>query len=375
MGTVVHVRARPAAEAHLGEGRSRSCTRCCTVTAIVLTANHYFLDAVGGFIVLGVGYVLARIFTRAGRREAPTAHAGHGATIRTVGRASSRLSEGTSMRLDHVALATRDVTEPLAILVGRLGGTVISGGEWIGFRPMQVFLGNDAGGMKVELLEPWDVDRNDFLERFLQRHGAGPHHLTFKVDDLPTALDRVSAAGFTPVSVDLTPTRVARGVPPPTRRPRDGRAARRLEHGDGSPARRVPRGDHERGDGLAEVVARAAGAGEGPSAPPVHRAAVPDGAAARGFFGELLGGSPTESNADDAFELEWPGGGRLRFEVAPDAAPGIDRLELEGEPAELEIAGARFVVVPERALARRRRAGGARGGGRRASRRRTRSRR
>jgi hypothetical protein len=38
-----------------------------TVTVIVVTANHYFLDAVGGFFVLGVGYVLARIFTRAGR--------------------------------------------------------------------------------------------------------------------------------------------------------------------------------------------------------------------------------------------------------------------------------------------------------------------
>jgi hypothetical protein len=38
-----------------------------TVTVIVVTANHYFLDAVGGFFVLGVGYVLARLFTRAGR--------------------------------------------------------------------------------------------------------------------------------------------------------------------------------------------------------------------------------------------------------------------------------------------------------------------
>jgi hypothetical protein len=39
----------------------------CTVTAIVVTANHYLLDAVAGFAVLGVGYVLARAFTRAGR--------------------------------------------------------------------------------------------------------------------------------------------------------------------------------------------------------------------------------------------------------------------------------------------------------------------
>ena len=41
-----------------------------TVTVIVVTANHYLLDAVGGFFVLGVGYVAARIFTRAGRGPA-----------------------------------------------------------------------------------------------------------------------------------------------------------------------------------------------------------------------------------------------------------------------------------------------------------------
>jgi hypothetical protein len=38
-----------------------------TVMAIVLTGNHFVLDAVGGFAVLGIGYVLARTFTRAGR--------------------------------------------------------------------------------------------------------------------------------------------------------------------------------------------------------------------------------------------------------------------------------------------------------------------
>ncbi len=41
-----------------------------TVTVIVVTANHYFLDALGGFFVLGVGYLLARTFTRAGRGPA-----------------------------------------------------------------------------------------------------------------------------------------------------------------------------------------------------------------------------------------------------------------------------------------------------------------
>jgi hypothetical protein len=41
-----------------------------TVTAIVVTANHYILDAPAGFLALGIGYVATRAFTRAGRRGA-----------------------------------------------------------------------------------------------------------------------------------------------------------------------------------------------------------------------------------------------------------------------------------------------------------------
>jgi hypothetical protein len=44
-----------------------------TVIAIVLTGNHYFLDAVGGFAALGIGYIIARIITRAGRQPSRSA--------------------------------------------------------------------------------------------------------------------------------------------------------------------------------------------------------------------------------------------------------------------------------------------------------------
>lgn len=44
-----------------------ACYPVLTVTAIVLTANHYFLDAVGGFTVFGLGYLIAGRLTRAGR--------------------------------------------------------------------------------------------------------------------------------------------------------------------------------------------------------------------------------------------------------------------------------------------------------------------
>ncbi|HXY94903.1 MAG TPA: phosphatase PAP2 family protein [Acidimicrobiia bacterium] len=41
-----------------------------TVFTIVITANHYFLDAPAGFVTLGLGYLAARVFTRAGRGPA-----------------------------------------------------------------------------------------------------------------------------------------------------------------------------------------------------------------------------------------------------------------------------------------------------------------
>ena len=38
-----------------------------TIYVVVATANHYFLDAVGGLVIFVVAYVLARLVTRAGR--------------------------------------------------------------------------------------------------------------------------------------------------------------------------------------------------------------------------------------------------------------------------------------------------------------------
>ena len=48
-----------------------------TVAVIVITANHYFLDAVGGFMIFGIGYVVARLHTRragAGDRARASPH-------------------------------------------------------------------------------------------------------------------------------------------------------------------------------------------------------------------------------------------------------------------------------------------------------------
>lgn len=38
-----------------------------TITVVVVTANHFFLDAVGGLAIFVIGYWIARVFTRSGR--------------------------------------------------------------------------------------------------------------------------------------------------------------------------------------------------------------------------------------------------------------------------------------------------------------------
>jgi len=251
------------------------------------------------------------------------------------------------MKLDHVALATPDASRPLDVLVGELGGLVLSGGHGVGFRPMQVFMGDDTGGMKIELLEPWEAERNDFLERFITRHGSGPHHLTFKVEDLVATIDAVRGAGCSPVGIDLTDpvwreafltpkeahgtvVQLAQSDTPLTSPLAEYRFA--AEHGAGgdpvwwpdpSPRAEVP-------SFLRRVVLRTQ--------------SLP---ATVAFFAGVLRGE-TVATGRGWTELTWPGDGHLRIEEQIDANPGIDRLELEGPgPArELTVAATRLVVTP-----------------------------
>src|SRR3954470_17744736 len=106
-----------------------------------------------------------------------------------------------SVDLDHVAVAVEQWGDAWPRFVGVLGGRWMSGGKGPGFAPSQLGFAN---GMRVEVLEPHLVEVNDFLRRFLDRSGPGPHHLTFKVPDINTALAATEAAGYRVVNVDLS---------------------------------------------------------------------------------------------------------------------------------------------------------------------------
>ena len=107
--------------------------------------------------------------------------------------------EGTD--LDHVAHAVTRWQDVWGRYATDLGAEWKSGGPGPGFAPAQLQF---AAGSRVEVLMPWDVEVNDFLSRFLSNNGPGPHHLTFKVPDLPDAVERARAFGIEPVGIDLS---------------------------------------------------------------------------------------------------------------------------------------------------------------------------
>jgi catechol 2,3-dioxygenase-like lactoylglutathione lyase family enzyme len=249
--------------------------------------------------------------------------------------------------LDHVAFATRDAGDPLRTLVGELGGTVLSGGDAIGFRSMQVFLGDDAGGMKVELLEPWAVEQSDFLERFLSRHGNGAHHLTFKVDDLEAFLPRIADHGLTPVSVDLRDPQWREAF----LLPRDAHGTV-VQLADSNLGAGTPIDEYR--VAVEHGVFSAPQWWPDPPEPTVDDRATlrrvvvrtVDLARARDLFAGVLEGRPVGEPGDDAVELEWESGARVLLEATPDGTTGIHRLELAGTRprTDLEIYATPLVV-------------------------------
>jgi catechol 2,3-dioxygenase-like lactoylglutathione lyase family enzyme len=213
---------------------------------------------------------------------------------------------------------------------------------------MQVFLGDPSGGMKVELLEPWDTAQHDFLERFVTRHGPGPHHLTFKVSDLETTIEQVRAAGYTPVGINLVDPQWQEAF----LQPKEAHGTV-VQLAQSNATLASPRAEYE--------FAAEHGPGGDPAwwTTPASRAEVPTFlrrvvlrtprlSPTLDFFGGILEGE-TVAKGDDWVELAWSSGGHVRIEEHPDASAGIDRLELEGPGPrrELTVAGAVLLINPD----------------------------
>jgi methylmalonyl-CoA/ethylmalonyl-CoA epimerase len=204
--------------------------------------------------------------------------------------------------LDHVAVVVERHAQAFPRYARDLGGRWLSGGYSAGFAPAQ--LGFRAG-IRLEILAPHDIERNDFLRRFLDRNGPGPHHLTYKVPDLDAVMSASRAAGYSPVNVDLTDP----GWQEAFIHPKDGTGVliQLAQVAKGEWRTPPPEGFPPSGDAEPASLVRVAHA----------VARLDDGLR---LFAGLLGGTETargEGGGERWVDLEWPGPGRLRL-IEPD---------------------------------------------------------
>jgi len=95
-------------------------------------------------------------------------------------------------RLNHVAIAVRDLAAATAVYQGTLGAKVSPAQAEPSHGVTVVFV--ELPNTKVELLEPLGADSP--IAKFLERNpDGGIHHICYEVDDIIAARDRLKAAG------------------------------------------------------------------------------------------------------------------------------------------------------------------------------------
>ncbi len=94
--------------------------------------------------------------------------------------------------LDHVGIAVSDLAAALVFFRDALGLHVESSEEVLSQRVTAHFL--RAGGSSLEFLESTAPDSP--IGKFLERRGAGLHHVALRVDDIEAALDHLRSRGI-----------------------------------------------------------------------------------------------------------------------------------------------------------------------------------
>jgi methylmalonyl-CoA/ethylmalonyl-CoA epimerase len=95
-------------------------------------------------------------------------------------------------RLNHVAIAVRDIAKASNLYKNTLGAQVSAVVPQPDHGVSTVFI--TLPNTKIELLEPLGVDSP--IAKFLDRNpDGGIHHICYEVDDIKSARDKLTAAG------------------------------------------------------------------------------------------------------------------------------------------------------------------------------------
>jgi methylmalonyl-CoA/ethylmalonyl-CoA epimerase len=95
-------------------------------------------------------------------------------------------------RLNHVAIAVRDIAKAANVYQSTLGAEVSAAVPQPDHGVTTVFI--NLPNTKIELLEP--LGDNSPIAKFLERNpDGGIHHVCYEVDDIRAARDRLKAQG------------------------------------------------------------------------------------------------------------------------------------------------------------------------------------
>lgn len=95
------------------------------------------------------------------------------------------------MKLDHIAIAVKNITERLSIWQGLFGLTLKMVKDVPDQKVKVAVL--DLGETKIELLEP--LEENSPISKFIENKGEGLHHLCFEVEDIEGMLLEMKKQG------------------------------------------------------------------------------------------------------------------------------------------------------------------------------------
>ncbi len=103
-------------------------------------------------------------------------------------------------KISHIAVVVPKLEEAMGFWVDALGLSLVhvehveDQGVDVAFLP--------AGESDIELLEP--VDAESGVARYLEKHGAGMHHICFEVEDITETLARLKASNIPLINEEPT---------------------------------------------------------------------------------------------------------------------------------------------------------------------------
>ena len=95
------------------------------------------------------------------------------------------------MKIEHIGIATRTLDEALSFWRDALGLQVVHT-EVVEEQNVRVAM-LPVGEPRIELLEPTSEDSP--VAKFLEKRGAGIHHIAVRVDDIRATLERLKDSG------------------------------------------------------------------------------------------------------------------------------------------------------------------------------------